>query len=107
MGHQPWSRVREETARDPARQARVDEMKKAASAAYQLAQLREGRGTTQVAMASAMGISQGGVSRIEHRQDVFLSTLREYVEALGGTLELRAVFPDETVEIVSQAPGQV
>lgn len=52
------------------------------------------RGTTQVALAAALGMSQGNVSRIEHQDDVFLSTLREHVAALGGTLEVAAVFPD-------------
>jgi transcriptional regulator with XRE-family HTH domain len=74
---------------------------RAAEPTVDLARLRASRGSTQIEMAAALAISQGGVSRLERRQDLLLSTLREYVEALGGHLELRAVFPDGSVEIVS------
>jgi hypothetical protein len=40
------------------------------------------------------------VSKIEHQEDIYLSTLREYVEAIGGELEIKVVFPDETVSLV-------
>jgi hypothetical protein len=39
------------------------------------------------------------VSKIEHRTDIYLSTLAGYVEALGGKLEIRAVFPDREMQI--------
>lgn len=44
-------------------------------------------------------VTQANLSRIEHQDDLYLSTLRGYVEALGGRLELRAVFPDQTVDL--------
>jgi hypothetical protein len=50
-------------------------------------------------LAEALDVSQPNVSRIEHQDDVFLSTLRSYVEALGGRLEVRAVFDDLTVDL--------
>lgn len=40
------------------------------------------------------------MSELERRRELYLSTLREYVEALGGRLELAAVFPDERVRVV-------
>jgi len=43
---------------------------------------------------------------VERGQDVYLSTLRSYVEALGGRLELTAVFPDQTITLGSSAQGQ-
>ena len=43
--------------------------------------------------------TQSGVSRIEHQTDVYLSTLRSFIEAMGGHLELSAIFPDGTVLI--------
>ncbi len=52
---------------------------------------------TQVELGAALGVVQGEVSKIEHRSDLYLSTLVEYVEALGGRLEIRAVFPDREV----------
>lgn len=56
--------------------------------------LREARQQTQVAVAEKLHVGQGSISRIEKQSDFLLSTLREYVAALGGQLELRAVFPE-------------
>src|ERR1700679_2676137 len=56
--------------------------------------LRQARQQTQVAIAQKLNIAQGAVSRMERQSDFLLSTLREYVDALGGQLELRAVFPE-------------
>jgi hypothetical protein len=47
------------------------------------------------------------VSRIEHREDLQISTLRRYIEALGGELELTARFADQTVRIVPRVSGTV
>lgn len=46
-------------------------------------------------LAEELGISQGNVSRLEGRNDVYLSTLRSYLQALGGHLEIAAMFDDE------------
>jgi transcriptional regulator with XRE-family HTH domain len=59
-----------------------------------LRQLRKARKLTQVRMAKTLGISQDGVSRLEKRSDLLLSTLRKTVEAMGGSLSLIAEFPD-------------
>lgn len=56
--------------------------------------LRRARHQTQVAVAEKLKIAQGAVSRMEKQSDFLLSTLREYVGALGGQLEMRAKFPD-------------
>lgn len=56
--------------------------------------LRSARQKTQIAVAAKLRVGQGSVSRIEKQSDFLLSTLREYVGALGGQLELRVVFPD-------------
>jgi DNA-binding XRE family transcriptional regulator len=58
-----------------------------------LRQLRKAHGRTQKKLASALKISQDGVSRLEKRTDLLLSTLRSYVEAMGGKLTLVAEFP--------------
>jgi DNA-binding Xre family transcriptional regulator len=68
-------------------------------AAMPLDELRRARRMTQTKLAETLGINQGEVSKIEHRTDLYLSTLSGYVEALGGTLEIRAVFPDNEVRI--------
>ena len=59
-----------------------------------LRQLRKARRLTQVRMAKALGITQDGVSRLEQRSDLLLSTLRRTIEAMGGNLSLIAEFPD-------------
>ncbi|MBV9999850.1 MAG: XRE family transcriptional regulator [Verrucomicrobia bacterium] len=64
-------------------------------------QLRRARKLTQVRMAKKLGMTQDGVSRLEKRTDVLLSTLRGYVEALGGKLSLVAEFPDRGPVILS------
>lgn len=64
-------------------------------------QLRRARRLTQVRMAKKLGMTQDGVSRLEKRTDVLLSTLRAYIEALGGKLSLVAEFPDRNPVILS------
>jgi transcriptional regulator with XRE-family HTH domain len=66
-----------------------------------LHRLREARRLTQKQMAEAMHIDQSRVSKIERRTDLYLSTLRNFVSALGGELELVARFPDGRVRISS------
>lgn len=64
-----------------------------------LKQLREGRGLSQVELAELLGIRQPTVSKMERRGDVNVSTLRRFVEAMGGHLEITAEFPDMRVAI--------
>ena len=67
-----------------------------------LRDLRKAHAFTQERVAQALNISQDGVSRIEKRSDFLLSTLRSYVEAMGGSLRLVAEFPDrEPVSITA------
>lgn len=66
--------------------------------------LRSSRGVTQVELAQRLGKSQGNVSELERRDDVYLSSLREYVEALGGRLEIEAVFDNERRPIAISRP---
>ena len=64
-------------------------------------ELRRARKLTQVRLAKALGITQDGVSRLEKRTDLLLSTLREYVEAMGGKLSLIAEFRDHEPVLLS------
>jgi len=59
-----------------------------------LRDLRKAHELTQERIAEALHISQDGVSRIEKRSDFLLSTLRSYIEAMGGKLRLVVEFPD-------------
>lgn len=58
-----------------------------------LQELRKELNLTQAAMADLLDMKQGNVSKVEKRTDMLISTLREYVEAMGGTLELVARLP--------------
>ena len=67
-----------------------------------LQELRRARKITQVRIAKELGISQNGVSRIEKRSDLLLSTLRKIIEAMGGNLSLVAQFPDRKPVVLSR-----
>jgi len=66
-----------------------------------LQELRRARKLTQVSMAKALGIGQDGVSKLEKRADLMISTLRKTVEAMGGSLSLVAEFPDRAPVVLS------
>ena len=66
-----------------------------------LQELRQARKLTPVRMAKVLSISQDGVSRLEKRSDLLLSTLRKSVEAMGGNLSLVAEFPDREPVVLS------
>jgi hypothetical protein len=76
-----------------------------AAAGASLVELRRRRGLTQAAVGRRLGAAQSDVSKLERRGDLRLSTLRAYVEATGGRLDLFASYPDETVEIAPHRPG--
>lgn len=62
--------------------------------------LREARAVTQSSIAAAMHVTQPAVSKLERRADVSVGALRDYVAALGGTLEVTARFPDGAVQLL-------
>ena len=84
-----------------ARQQKIEERFQESLAALPLDELRKLREMTQLQLGEALGVHQSEISKIEHRSDMCVSTLVEYVEALGGHLEIRAVFPDRQV-LISQ-----
>lgn len=83
----------------PDQQARSAARSEAMLVEMKLAELRQARARTQVEVAQAMDTGQATVSRLERREDMYLSTLREYVEALGGELKLVASFADAEIPI--------
>lgn len=66
-----------------------------------LRDLRTAQKRTQASIADALGIGQDSVSRLEKRSDLLLSTLRGYIEAVGGRLSLIAQFPDRDPVVLS------
>jgi transcriptional regulator with XRE-family HTH domain len=64
-----------------------------------LDELRQAREKTQQELAKVLDVNQAAVSKLESRIDMYVSTLRKYIEALGGQLEINARFPDGIVRI--------
>ena len=76
--------------------ARILKLAEEMRAEINLRELRRLRKLTQTRLAKKLKIGQEGVSRIEKRTDLYLSTLRSYVEAVGGKLSLVVEFPDRS-----------
>src|SRR5713226_493037 len=106
-GHHKRSTLRDQLRADPVRNERYESIRRATADAVRLGKLREARQKTQVQVAGSVGTTQANISRLESRDDLYLSTLQEYVAALGGQLELRAIFPDEVVLIDVRAKKEV
>jgi hypothetical protein len=88
-----------EAKMSPERRERVAARVKEELALMPLQQIRNARRMTQTRLAELLEMDQGNISKLEQRTDMYLSTLRSYVEAMGGALEIRAVFPDGDVKI--------
>lgn len=63
-------------------------------AAVRLRELRKERGVSQIELAAMLAVQQGAVSKLERRHDMLLSTVRQVVRSMGGTLQIIAKFPD-------------
>jgi transcriptional regulator with XRE-family HTH domain len=85
----------------PEARKRVEERANAEYQALALSELREAQDLTQVQLAKKLGIDQGAVSKIERRTDMYLSTLRNVIAAMGGKLELTARFPSGDARVVA------
>lgn len=78
----------------PARQKKIEERTEELMAEeMSLRELRKAHHLAQDQVAEALGIGQDGISRLEKRSDLLISTLRSYIEAMGGNLSLIAEFP--------------
>lgn len=86
-----WSEIRDKYI-SPERQERNAEA--ARQAILSLRALRKARTMTQDQLADTLNMAQGDVSKLEHRADLYVSTLRRYIEAMGGELKIVASFPD-------------
>ncbi len=79
----------------PEQRSKVDELaRKLIAEEKTLREIRKAREYSQVTLAEVLGMNQGDLSKLERRSDAYLSTIRRYIEAMGGTLELIATFPD-------------
>jgi hypothetical protein len=96
---------------DPIARAEVDAYRRAMEDALALGKLRGQRDAAPLRECETCGTSQASAPKLEARidpaYDTYLSTLSQYVEALGGRLEITAVFPEETIRLVPTAVGSV
>ncbi len=96
-GHRPFSELTKGFA--PERRARVAAKAGLLRETMTLEELRKARSLSQEEMAATLTVGQPAVAKLERRADMHVSNLRRYVEALGGTLEITARFPDASVMI--------
>ncbi len=96
MAHK-WRDIRRTLS--PEREEETRQYVKSVVEAVTLNQLREARDLTQANLASILGVNQGSVSKMEKRTDMYVSTLRSFIQAMGGQLQIKAVFPEGEVQI--------
>jgi transcriptional regulator with XRE-family HTH domain len=96
-----WKEIRPEVVTDPDRVAAHREKLDAEVRAYRLAEIRKEQDLTQAEVADLIGITQPNVSRLEkgELESTGISTIRAYVEALGGKLRMVADFGDRQLFI--------
>lgn len=85
--------------RSPESQARVDALVKKMRAEMPLHELRRAQALSQETLAKTLHINQAAISKMERRTDMYISTLRNYIRAMGGELEIIATFPEGQVKI--------
>lgn len=108
MATRNWDEITQERKVDPEYEARMAEARTELAAETEvyfrsLADVRRARDMTQEELAETLGIKQTSVSKVERAHerhaDLYLSTLRRFIEAMGGQLRMTAVFPDTEVPI--------
>lgn len=86
-------------ALSPKARERAASKSKTMLAEMPLHELRKARGLSQVVLAEKLHVQQPSIAKLERRTDMYLSTLRSHIEAMGGQLEVIARFPDGSVKI--------
>ena len=100
-GRHPFRELTRDIA--PERRRRIDEMKRELLAEMPLHELRRGRALTQKDLAETLHVTQPAIAKLEQRADVYVSSLRSYIEAVGGRLRIVAEFPEGEVAITNFA----
>jgi transcriptional regulator with XRE-family HTH domain len=98
-GHRPFSELRKRMT--PERRARNAEETKRLLASMALHELRQARERSQEELARELKVGQPAVAKLERRTDMYVSNLRRYIEALDGSLEITARFPEGVVSITN------
>src|SRR5262245_12540277 len=92
MKRHKWTDIKARTK--PAVRARIESEGRRLADDLHLSQLRKARGLTQETMAELLGVSQAEVSKMERRTELYVGTLRKFIEAMNGELVLAARFAD-------------
>jgi len=100
-----WSSVKHR-GMTPDRVERADQAVASELVAMDLRALRDELGVTQEELADRIKVSQSQLSRLERRKDSRLSTIRRYVEAMGGELEITAVIKGKRVPLMRAKPAR-
>ena len=98
-GRHPFEELSREFAAE--RRQRIDAIKRELLAEMPLHELRRARTLTQQDLAETLQVSQPAVAKLEQRADVYVSSLRSYIEAVGGKLKIIAEFPEGEVAITN------
>jgi transcriptional regulator with XRE-family HTH domain len=106
-GHRSFRELSVSIDQDPERREQAEQYAQAIRDVLRLSELRVERSATQQDLADRMEMTQGRVSRIERETNPYLSTLRRYIEALGGELHILAQFPDGQVVDLNKLHGDV
>ena len=100
-GRHPFSELTKDFT--PERRQRIETMKGELLAEMPLHELRRARALTQRDLAATLKVNQPAVAKLEQRADVYVSSLRSYIEAVGGKLKIIAEFPEGEVHITNFA----
>jgi Helix-turn-helix domain len=98
-GHRPFSKLTKSFTAE--RRARTATKVRALKANMPLAELRQARERSQKELARALKVGQPAVAKLEKRADMYVSNLRRYIAALGGSLEIIARFREGAVNITN------
>lgn len=98
-GHHPFSELTKDFT--PERRRRIKAMKTKLLADMPLHELRRARAFTQQDLAATLKINQPAIAKLEQRADIYVSSLRSYIEAVGGRLKIIAEFPEGEVTITN------
>ena|ERR1700679_407574 len=94
-----FQELSDEVRKEPGAHEEIEARKAGLRVGLRLGELRQRRNQTQVNLAEVLNTSQANVSRMERTGNPYLETLADYVDALGGRLEITAVFDDEVVPL--------
>jgi transcriptional regulator with XRE-family HTH domain len=102
MPTRPWSDTLAKLNHEIVAQAKAE----TEAIAAPLRALRKARDFTQDTIAETLGVTQPEVSKMERRTELYISTLRRYIEAMGGSLDIVARFPSGEAVILDFAPPE-